>query len=364
MSQHSLELRRDDGTLLAIVDTLTSATYAIVANDVAPCTLVLPWDYNPALLVPDNRIDIWRAPDNGAPSRQRIYFLRYLEEGTDEDGNRAVIVKGYDQNYLLTSRIVAYDAGTPYTEKTGYADDIMKAIVRENMSTLAVDTARQISSTYLSVEPDLSLGPTLTKITFPRKNVLNALQAVAEAARTAGTPVYFDLVAIDDTQLQFRTYINQPGVDHTSTGIAPVSLGMEHGNMVSAKLVRDWSQEFTYVYAGGSGTGTARRIITAESTARSGRSLFGRREEWYDRSNLSLTTTLTVAAYKRLAEGRPRLQFSGKLSGEGYGTTWRWGDKLPAVYNGQEYVSVIRAVTVRLDEDGNESIDGMVEYTE
>lgn len=368
MAQYEIRLAKDDGTEIAVLEKARNFRYGMVANAVGGCALVLPGDFDQRLLAPDNRICIWRAPDGGRLAEERQYFLRYLADVTAEDGQRQLLVQGLDANYLLDGPIVAYAAGTPYARKTDYADDLLKAIVRENRSSLATDTDRQLSSTFFTVEADLSLGPTLTGVTFPHEKLLNVLQKVAKAAKEAGTAVYFDVVAVDGTRFEFRTYAGQLGLDHTyPDGLNPVLMGAEYGSLSAASLVQDWTQERTVVYAGGRGDGLAREIVEVEDAGRSGRSLWGRREAWVDARNAIDTGDLTAKANARLEEGRPRIRFAGAVVDSPqarYGQHWRWGDLVTGVYQGQQYACLIGTVDVTVNKEGLETLDATLEYWE
>jgi hypothetical protein len=241
---------------------------------------------------------------------------------------------------------------------TDQSDDMCRAIVLDNLGSDAA-TARQISSTYLSLAAERSAGASLTK-GFSRRNVLTVLQEIADVAATAGTPIYWHMVDVDQQQWEFRTYTGQPGIDHTyPAGNGPVLLGLEYGNLAEPVLDVDYTAEVTYVYAGGQGEGEARTIQTAVDVARTGRSQFGRCEAFADARNDATTAGVLAAAQQALQEGRPRLRFSAKLvesSGTRYGIHWRWGDRVTAMYAGESYNAMIRTITVTVDGNGKESI--------
>lgn len=359
MAKYAIWLRRDDGIALQLIDKVEWFEYSKVANDVGACTLVLPGNFDISMLAPDRRIEIWR--DGGL---ENVYFLRYIRDVTEENGRRRFEIMGYDPNYILNSRIVAYAAGSTYANKTDQADDMMKAVVRENLSSLALTAARRLSSTYFAVELDLSLGPSET-ITFAYANVLSALQEIAKAAYEDGTPVYFAVVPVTTTQFEFRTYINQPGTDHTyPSSNPPVIMSIETGHLIEASFTQDWSHEVTYVYAGGQGDGAARTVISAEDATRSGRSIFGRREAFKDARNDSTDNGVATQANARLKEGRPILRLTPRLSGRGYGSEWSWGDKVSINYQNQQKDVVITGIKVKMDGGGKETLDIKVDIEE
>jgi hypothetical protein len=361
--RYEIWLSRDDGTRLALLDAVGGFEYAIALHQVGACVLQLPGTFAKALLAPDRRIEIWRAPDGGALALERVYLVRRIVDSTDADGVRTLTITGVDGNDLLRRRIVAYAAGSAQAEMTDQSDDMCRAIVIDNLGSDAL-TARQISSTYLSMALENSDGISLTK-GFAYRNVLTVLQEIADIAATAGTPVYWHMVDVAPAQWEFRTYTKQPGMDHTfPAGNNPVLLGLEYGNLAEPTLVMDYTTEINYVYAGGQGEGEARIIQTAEDTARSGRSLFGRCEAFADARNEDQTAGVLAAAQQMLADGRPRLRFAAKIVesvGTRYGIHWRWGDRVTAMYAGETYDAMIRSVAVNVNETGRETIEAKFE---
>lgn len=367
MPRHEVYLDRDDGTRLALLDQFESLEYALVVNDIGACTIVLPGSFA-SLVAPDRRIEVWRAPESGKLAMQRVYFTRKIKDQTDRDGNRWLIVTGYDGNYLLAGRIVAYAVGSAQASQTDQADDLMKSIVDENLGSGATDSSRDWSGNSLTVQADLAAGPSLTR-GFSRRNVLTVLQDLAESARQAGTEVYFDVVSTTPTALEFQTFTGQRGRDHTyPNGSPPVLLGVEFSNLAEPEHDQDYSDEVTFAYAGGQGEGSERVIQTAEDTTRSGRSIWGRREGFADARNESAAGGVTAAAQALVAEGRPRRRFTGRIvdtPGTRYGVHWAWGDKVTAVYEGQSFDAHIRAVRVTVDKGGLETtIDARLETDE
>jgi hypothetical protein len=365
-SFYELWLSRDDGTRLALLDQVVRFDYAIVLHGVGACRLELPGSTDKSLLAVDRRIEVWRSAAKKALTLERVYLIRRIADGTDADGLRTIVITGLDGNHLLRRRIVAYAAGSAQAEMTDQADDLCRAIVVDNLGADAA-AARQIGSTYLAIAPEGSDGASMT-MGFSRRNVLAVLQDIANTAEAAGTPVYWHMADRTAAQWEFRTYTGQPGDDHSyPDGTDPVLLGLEYGNLAEPKVEEDYTEEITYAYAGGQGEGTARVIETAEDAARSGRSLFGRCEGFADARNESATAGVTAAARRLLGAGEPRRRFAAKLvnsAGTLYGVHWRWGDRVTAAYAGETYTAIIRAVAVRLDENGLETIDARLEMVD
>lgn len=361
-STHELYLTMDDGTKLALLKDWLNLDYTRVINNVGVINLLLPGTFDRSILHADQRIEVWRAPEGGAMKVRRIYFIRRITDSTDEGNLRSILVEGFDTNMLLILRIIAAAAGSADAAKTAAIDDMMKAIVRESSGTLAA-AARQFNTSYFSVQADLTAGPSITK-SFSWRNVHNVLLDLAEAARQAGTEVYFDIVPTTPTTFEFRTNTGQPGMDHTyPNGVSPVIFSLENGNLRNPKLIEDWSEELTYIYAAGQGEGAFRTTYAAEDTARSGRSIWGRREGFKDARNESTLAGVTNSANEMLASGEPRVLFGASLLDTPqarYGVDWDWGDRVTTEYQGQRD-GLVRADRVIVNSQGKEMIEARIE---
>ncbi len=170
----------------------------------------------------------------------------------------------------------------------------------------------------------------------------------------------------EPSKYEFRTYVNQIGLDHTyPSGVNPVLLGVEYGNLTGPKLSEDYSQEANVIYGGGQGYESDRYVYEVEDTVRSGRSIWGRREGWRD-ARADSTSAVQDEAKAALAESKPRIRFEGNIMdcpGTVYGIHWRWGDRVSAVYGGQTYNAQITTVRVQRDA-GSETVEAKVGYEE
>jgi len=364
MSNYEIFLSRDDGTRLALLDTVGSFDYSIVLHGIGVCTLTLPDTFDRTLLAADRRIEVWRQPEDGALALERVYLVRRLTDTSDRNGVRNVKVVALDGNHLLKRRTVAYNEGSAQATMTECADDMCKYIVYYNLMVGAL-AARRISSTYLTGQALAAVGPILT-MAFSRRNVLTVLQDIAKAADAVGTPVYWHVADATPTQWEFRTSLGQPGMNHSyPSGQNPVLLSAELGNLAEPSLDEDFSDEVNYAYAGGKGEAEDRLIQMAEDTVRSGRSLFGRCEGFINASNSQETTAdILAAANQLLADGEPKLALSASIvdgPGTRYGLHWRWGDRVTMVYAGRTMDAIVRAVQVSVAAGGKETITAHLE---
>ena len=352
-SSYSIWLDSPTGIRQALLTDWFTLEYVRTVNQVTPLILTMPytkklWD----LCVRDARIEVYRSVDSGLEIRDTntcwLVTGRSRSSGkTIPDTLRITAVCATD---LLTRRIVAYDAGSAQAEKTARIDDMMKAIVRENLGSSAASD-RDLSA-YLSVQADTSAGGTETKA-FSRRTVLAVLHELSATSAQQGTPIWFD-VTYDGT-FTFATYPGQRGVDRRS---GTFYVGTDDSSLIDVTLTDDWADDMTFVYAGGSGSGGDRVVATAADSARIAASPFGRSEACHDARQYSSSTGLAAEAQAALRTGRARRVLTGAIQEtpqKRYGVHWAWGDSLYAVVDGETFACRADSVRVAVS-DGHEAI--------
>jgi hypothetical protein len=370
---HTIWLSTPTGTPSAIIDNIIRLDYRrslnesgrYVAQNVRnelPLRCIAPADALPLhLLARDSRLQLWRTRStNGAllrsqsPVTEATWLVRQVRTLASTDGQRLVEIGAVPAIDLLNDRIVAYPANRAQASKTGPADDLMKAIVRENFGALATDSRRDVSN-WLKVAPDLGRAPVVSK-SFARRTVLDVLQELAEASAEAGTPLYFDIVTPAPAIMEFRTYAGTRGIDHTFPGgVQPVVLSPETGTLLEAERGFDYEDEYTVVYAGGQGAENERRIATVSDPARISGSPFGWRERRIDVRHIRDTTDLLAEAQAALVAGRPRRTFRATIRstpGAAYGLHWKWGDRVTAVVEDEIFACTIDELAVTVTAAG------------
>ena len=368
MAQHRIDLLTHDGEPLRTIQQFTRLEYVRVLNDLGWFTLVLPEDYPEALLAPDNLFEIWREPEGAEPQLQMVGFLRKWSWESASDGTELLTLSGPDQLRLLDPATIAYEAGEAEADKTGFADDVIKAIVREARGALAGNDAegrpKRFPAANFAVDPDVGQGQSIER-RFSWRQVLPVIQEIAEASRHQGTPVYFDCVPAGRAQFQFRTWVNVRGADRTlSGGLQPVIFSKEAGNLGDPSLIEDWTQEINYVWGGGQGEGLARVIDTENDLPRMNRSLWNRRDIFQDAREEVTVLGVANRAFERMQAGRPRLFFSGDLRDtpqSRYGVDWGFGDKATARYRNQEFDGIVRTIQITVDDSGREDLRARLE---
>src|SRR3972149_1575175 len=141
MAQHRIDLLTHDGEPLRTIQQFTRLEYVRVLNDLGWFTLVLPEDYPEKLLAPGNLFETGREPEGAEPQLQMVGFLRKWNWDSAPDGTELLTLSGPDQLRLLDPATIAYEAGEAEVDKTGFADDVIKAIVREARGALASNDA-------------------------------------------------------------------------------------------------------------------------------------------------------------------------------------------------------------------------------
>lgn len=362
---YEIWLADDRGRRKQIISDWLSLDAAIVDGDRAPFSLILKPNFDDTLINKDWQIHVWRGASSGSLSLLRAYFIRRWRYSTF-GGEELITLRGWDSKDILRRRIVAYYAGETESDKTDYTDDMMKEIAEENLGATAA-TGRDVSSLF-TIAADLSAGPTLTK-QFAWRNVLDVMQDLQEAARAAGTEVFFDVVPIPSTttmSFDFRTYTGQPGQDLT-TGANQVVFDQERGNMTDPFLEYDYTEAANYIYAAGQGEETDRELQEVSDTDRINESFWSRAEAYADARLEETANGVREEGRALLEKSRPTIRFGADAMdtrGTQFGRDWNWGDKVIARYRGFEFKALIRAVGVNVTPERGEMVGARLEFEE
>jgi hypothetical protein len=368
MASHEIWLTTPTGARIANLGDNLGGYFSRVANHRAPFKLVMPGSFRwQRLCAPDRMIQFWRQPLGRQMSLWRSYFLEAWEPYTDASNDTTVTLWGYDANDQLHRRIVAsHHKETESVATAEEADDLMKRIVTDSMldSITPTPTAGTRALSLLSVQGDLTNGPQLTR-QFAWDWVNEELVEIGEAAKTAGTEVFFDIAESNVTStsiaFEFRTKTGQPGQDLSSR----VLFSQENKSLTEPRLLIDYRDSVNYVYGVGQGEGLGTEVQQVYDATLYGASVWGRREGYAYGGADDAANGVREAARAALAEGRPDRTFSAKtVDGDGtrFGRDWNWGDKVRAKAFGFEFDCIIRTCTIYIDQDGNERIDAGLFY--
>ena len=355
---YALKLYSVTGALLDTYGDLFNLAIAKSGNEPAALSVRMPSGVIPAAyLVPDARLELVRAGTDGVA--RRVFGTTCLLTGWSSgySGNEAdltLIARG--ASCLLERRIVAYTAGSAQASKTAAADDMIRAIVRENLGSSA--GAGRDWSTYLTVEADTTLGPSLSK-SFAWRIVRNVLDDLCEASAQNASPVrlFYDIPFETGTGFVFRVYTGQRGTDRR----ASMTLQSAAGDVQDARLSRDYASEKTYAVVGGQGEGAGRTLVYVEDTTRYDGSPFARKEVFVDARQYTSSTGMSDEGAAALYDARRLVTFAGKLNAGAYeyGRDWDFGDRLYVMHEGVRIDAIIHAVSIRLA-GGREDIDAQL----
>lgn len=370
MTDYAVELYSPLGTELATLDNLIVLDYARRVNNVGQLSVTLSTKYDSLIfyggdVIPDLKLSVKRRIGGGSfvLDMATIWLVRSAVRTIDENGQALTTLIAEDLISILNRRIVAYAAGSAQADKTAVADNFIKAIVRENLGTLATDTSRSVA-TYLSIAADVSAGPSISKA-FSRRNVLTVMQEICKSANEAGTYLAFDIVATSPSSPPvFSTFTGQRGIDRRwPGGLAPIVLGIEFGNLSFVRREYNHIDEVTYGYAGGQGQGVDRLIGAAQDATRIAKSPFGRIESFSDaRSGGTTQAQVDDEADSLIKNNIPKNIFEARIVDTPktvYGLHYGYGDYVTAVFQGESIDARIDSVRIRF-EGGKETIEANV----
>lgn len=367
-TDYEIWLTRDDGTRLTHLNDNGGFSYTWVANNIGTWSLTLPPTFDPALVRVDNRVQFWRKPAGGAQGLDFQGLVRLRETSTDDSGRTVRTIGGYDFiGAMLDGRIADYNSVTAWAaqDEALNADSWLELLAASNGGTQTQVAARTISTAYYTVAAVTASGPDI-RYAVAYDNVLGSMRDVVAAARAAGEDIYFDIVPSGTVSVQFRVYIGLRGQDRTGTG--GLVFSERRGNLRNPKLTEDLTSEVNVGYALGQGDGFMRPVQSYADTTRSTRSIWGRREKSVNASGQvsgSVESLLTAAEALVVSE-RPRAVFTAELVSLDdaarnvrslYGRDWGRGDKVTVDFDGRQFPLVVRAVTVAVDANKEETVN-------
>ncbi len=368
--------RTSDGEQLAQISKSVRWELARTLNSQGWWSMIVPATFDRRLLAADRLMEFWREPTGGREHLLAVGFLRYWEYIEDSEGAQFIRMGGPDQIGLLNRRIVANVAGSSYTSKTDYADDMMKEIVDEQyintanrFGDLYYSRSSAISPDHFEVAPNDSKGKELTK-DFAWRRVLDVISELAEASAWPSKsgqdnfPIFFDNVYTGPAKFVFKTFFDQMGIDRTATaGTAPIIFSEESANLGNPALRFDYTDEVNMCYGGGQGQGSARTIDPENDQPRHNLSVWNYQESFKDARECETTLCVAQAARQEMQDKRPFVQFTGDLLDTPrtrFGVDWNYGDKVTIRYQGYSFDGWVESFRIAVDEDGRENLETSV----
>ncbi len=346
-----------EGVRKGVIQAFNSLEYIKTQNQIGSLVINLPrglMQYDQFAV--GDIFEVWREK-NGTLELQNetAYFLQNWEFWADGDGAEYIQLTAFDANWLLDTAIVWAYAASAGASKTAIPDDMMKAIVEEQLGATAGTTR-----TKLTCAPNLGAGGASVTFEFAYRNVLTVIQELAELAETGGVKLSFDVVRTAPGTFEFRTYTGQRGQNHGRSSGDPRLVGKQYGNLSQATFGTYHADERNTILVGGQGEDAARTLVTRTNTARVGASKWNRREYMKDSRDDSTTASLNADGDAALEEFKPRQLLTGTLHdtpGMQYGIHYWFGDVLSVEAFGFYVDCHVKSVRVKVDQDGGEQLD-------
>jgi len=312
VASYQITLRDGYGNQLDVIESFIRLEWARSENQIGVMHLDMPRSNAEQFYAKDIKLEIWRTLGTKTYLEGNTqWFLRDWKLSS-QAGLKTWHLTAYDGNYLLEGREVEYASDSAQAKKTAAIDDMQKAIIRENMGSLATDTTRDITA-FVQVQADMTLAPSTTKV-FSRRNVLNVLTELAQESYQRGTYLTFDVQFVSPGLLEFRTFTGQQGVNHNRSSLNPVIINEQRSSLVNPTLEWDYTNEVTVVTAGGQGQGAERVTVTVTDPVRLAESPFSRREVFRDAVQAGVDlAAIEAEARTALIAGRPLRILTGSI---------------------------------------------------
>lgn len=389
-ARHEFWLTDDGGRRLAILNKLLWISYTRSVSLLSVLNFGLLFKEFPPGLDPwrgvDWRLEAWRAPAEDAPLRlEDTFMLRKPEVYTRNDSTTIIRFYGRNGIDLLNRRMVIQRAGSQWATKTDYADDLMKAVVREQMLYGSAvdedgvqDNSRSFPRNEFRVQSDTSDGPTMQR-SFNEKKVMDVLREIKDGTfqlnvnDPANNRIFFNVRPVDISQAdtdygalmgwEFETRSGLFGSDRTGE----MEFSLLNENMEGPSYGESHLEEVNAVYVGGNGRGSTQIIQSVEDTVRIEASRWNRVENWISASGEADNSGLLNQGYAELEKGKPEKQLSltflNTPGGDGkprslYGVDWDLGDRLRVNYARRQFNAEVNMVYVSIDENGKEIVTG------
>jgi hypothetical protein len=352
------------------LDAFSNIRYTRSVNNVGACTLIMgdnalikdvnSWENFKV----DGRVEIHKSVNGGAPflDGETVYLIRKLERDLNENGQMTMKFTGEDMVGLLKRRISATkDKGKYAVISTATAaDDALKTIwanyfganadvvgVALYGATLGVGfRLDSLITQQASITPH---APTITK-DFKNRTILQVMQEIAQTTTTAGTYLAFDIIC-DGSTMEFRTYVNQRGVDRRMNTPGALLLGPDAHNVSACHFEDDHTNEATYIV---NGKGTP-----AVSTEREGVSPFGRIMKVMSSVATGTKQQMTADAQAQLRYNRPKkIMTATMIQTEAalYGVHYGYGDYVTVDDGEQQFDAHLDAVDTQIA-DGKDTVN-------
>jgi Siphovirus ReqiPepy6 Gp37-like protein len=336
-----LYIRDDSFQRVALLDEFTSLEVVARHNEVGSWRLSLDRRTSKAGLLANPGYGIEVVYD-GSP--QMSGPVTHHDRTRQQDSDQLVVAGVDDLVWLRRRRAHPCPtlSGPPYNTqtddvRTGVCSTVLRAYVDLNLGPGAISPRRLPG---LSLAADPLLGSTITG----RARWQTLLELLAGLA-LAGGGLGLRLVAQAGSGIQFSSYAP---ADKSSTVVFSLELGTLGGYRYEAG-----APEANYIYAAGSGEGTARTIREGQDPASI--ASWQRIEDFVDRRDTSVSAELDQEIAEQLADKAGPVGLSITpldVPGRAYGVDYQLGDRVRVVIDDTPVDEVIREVRLVLTPTG------------
>lgn len=368
VATYQVRVKDSLGAQVAVLDTWRDLKYRHAVNGPEDFTLTL-WgkDARVDMFEADGEVEVWRKlPGLSGWAREWKGLVEDAYDELAENGDYNFTVTGPGLKGLLARLPVAWNKGTPQSDKADAAETVIKEYVYENAgagATVALGRLAEGGIPGLTVEGDGGSGD-YWEGQRSERNLLETIQEIANYSALG-----FDVVETGARAWEFRTYEDTPGADRTTVGLdpttglnaagnVPVVFAPELNNVKSATLRKLHRNEYNSVVVMGQGQDAARNVVVVEDVAAIGSSPLNLRQ--VTRGGNSQDDTLAgleYLGYEELerSQFREELAFTPKANeGTLYGVHYNFGDRITARFRNADYHKRIVGVSITVAEGGED----------
>lgn len=328
----------------------TSLSYVTKVDGWGSFAGAVAWEQSPLAeyLNPNNILVIYRTPPSGEPEYiDFVGIIRRTEIFTTSLDVTLVQIYGREADSIMNRYVIEPTAGSEYNSKTGFADNVVKAYVRDEC---LLDATKVYPN--FAVSPDSSQSAT----SLSREIRYGKLSDVIKNIRSSADDFNFKItITADLSAFLFDTYYPQYGLDRRIGSTDPLIFSMDNRNM---RMPRYWKRGYdgvSRIIILGKGQGIDRVVVkvnNADTLA-----TWGFHEQPYDDRNEADANLASVGEGLLLERG-PTEGLDFEIISANYGVEWKLGYKVSAEYADVEADYLIEQVRVVI---GNEQLESPVE---
>jgi hypothetical protein len=367
--RYKIHIKDTSGTLVGILTDWKRLEINPRLNDIGEYSLVIDGESsNVSLFVLDAQIEVWRCDADAGIAWYKEYegLHRTEKRETRDNGESLYTSKGVGYNDLLDRRIILYNSGSAYTDKSAAGETVMKEYVDENAGPSATSAPRLLESgvtTGLSVEADAAAGAAWSGAEAFKK-LLSTLQNISNA-----TSLDFGIVGTGAALFEFRVKASPWGADRTNVGLVhatglngagntPIVFALEFGNMIKPDYSLSRTSEINSVISEGQGLSGNRMLTLRTNAGAIAESPWNLRESSRGASDEYTTAQQQSGGDAFLADNQAKETFTFdvmQIPSCLYGRDYFFGDLVTVRYKTIERSKKIVGVNITL-ENGREDI--------